>query len=142
MPGNAPALPRFHRRGRLGYIAGMSAPPLVHLPPPDVGADPTRHPAMRRFAEAVRALYGERVDRIVLYGSRARGDAREESDWDVAVFLHELRDWWGESEPLAKVSVALMDDTGAVINPLLFEAGGHLRRTPLMHEIRRDGLDL
>jgi uncharacterized protein len=33
------------------------------------------------------ALYGERLDRIVLFGSHARGDARPGSDVDVAVVL-------------------------------------------------------
>jgi len=32
-------------------------------------------------------LYGDRLVRIVLFGSQARGDAREDSDIDVAVVL-------------------------------------------------------
>ncbi len=43
-------------------------------------------PALSRFRGAVARAYGERLDRIVLFGSRARGDARPDSDHDVAVF--------------------------------------------------------
>lgn len=50
---------------------------MSETPALNAATDPTEHAAMRRFAEAVRTLYGERVERIVLYGSRARGDARE-----------------------------------------------------------------
>jgi predicted nucleotidyltransferase len=34
-------------------------------------------------------MYGERIERVVLFGSRARGDAHEDSDYDVAVFLRD-----------------------------------------------------
>ena len=40
------------------------------------------------------ALDGDRIERVVLFGSRARGDAGEESDYDVAVFLNDLTDRW------------------------------------------------
>jgi predicted nucleotidyltransferase len=33
---------------------------------------------------------------VVLFGSRARGDARDDSDYDVAVFLKHLVDRWQE----------------------------------------------
>ncbi len=46
-----------------------------------------RDPALRRFRAAVDATYGARVERIVLYGSRARGAAGLNSDYDIAVFL-------------------------------------------------------
>jgi len=105
-------------------------------------ADPTQHPAMRRFAAAVRALYGDRVERIVLYGSRARGDARAESDWDVAVFLRGPLHWWAEVSRLAEISADLLDHTGAVISAKPFPAGGYAERTSLMHELRHDGVDL
>ena len=38
-------------------------------------------------AERLRASYRERVRGIKLVGSRARGDARRDSDWDLLVFL-------------------------------------------------------
>ncbi|MFI5013319.1 MAG: nucleotidyltransferase domain-containing protein [Hyphomicrobiales bacterium] len=43
--------------------------------------------AFRRDVE--RALPGK-VERVVLFGSRARGDARPDSDYDVAVFVRDL----------------------------------------------------
>jgi predicted nucleotidyltransferase len=44
---------------------------------------------MIRFlnASARLLMYGERAERVVLFGSRARGDAHRDSDYDVAVFL-------------------------------------------------------
>jgi predicted nucleotidyltransferase len=47
----------------------------------------TTDPVLRKFRAALDEVYGERIERVVLYGSRARGDARPDSDYDVAVFL-------------------------------------------------------
>ena len=33
---------------------------------------------------------GERIERVVLFGSYARGDARADSDYDVLVFLNDF----------------------------------------------------
>ena len=44
-------------------------------------------PVLIRFRSAIDAIYGERVERLVLFGSRARGDAKLDSDYDIAVFL-------------------------------------------------------
>lgn len=39
------------------------------------------------FVSAVARRYGERLDRIILYGSKARGDDHVESDVDLLVVL-------------------------------------------------------
>ena len=44
------------------------------------------------FADALQAHYGDRLKRIFLFGSRARGDHRPDSDADVAVVLED-GDW-------------------------------------------------
>ena len=49
-------------------------------------------PVLKRFRAAVNEIYGDRVERVVLYGSRARGDAQKDSDYDVAVFLRDMPD--------------------------------------------------
>ncbi len=50
-------------------------------------ANPMDDPILDRFKHALDDMYGSRIDRIVLFGSRARGEAHEDSDYDVAVFL-------------------------------------------------------
>lgn len=56
-------------------------------------------PVLMRFRCAVTEIYGDRVERVVLFGSRARGDAEPDSDYDVAVFLHDMADRWQEFRP-------------------------------------------
>lgn len=51
-------------------------------------------------------LYGSRLDRIVLYGSQARGDARPDSDIDVLIVLKEPFSYSLESD---RISVAIAE---------------------------------
>ena len=44
----------------------------------------------RRAVEALRKSLGERLVGVVLFGSRARGDARADSDWDLLVLAEDL----------------------------------------------------
>jgi uncharacterized protein len=97
---------------------------------------------LRRFRAALDDAYGDRIERVVLFGSRARGDARPDSDWDVAVFLRDPDSFWKESGRLAEIETTILNETGAIINTLPFRAGAYRDRTPLMHELRREGRDL
>jgi predicted nucleotidyltransferase len=103
---------------------------------------PVDDPILTRFRAALAELYGDRLDRVVLFGSRARGDAREDSDYDVAVFIKDLGPFWGEVDRLVDVETDLLYDTGAVINSMPYRAGAYQDRTSLMREIRREGVDL
>jgi len=102
----------------------------------------TVDPVMRRFRAALDRAYGDRIERVVLFGSRARGDARPDSDWDVAVFLNDMNDTWRESGVLAENGTEMLGDDGAVINAAPMESGAWQERTIFMHEVRRDGIDL
>jgi uncharacterized protein len=99
-------------------------------------------PILVRFRAALDELYGDSVERVVLFGSRARGDAHRDSDYDVAVFLRELTDRWHEIERLAAIETEILAETGAFIHAMPYRAGSYRERTPLMHEIRREGIDL
>ncbi|MFO1103562.1 MAG: nucleotidyltransferase domain-containing protein [Methylocystis sp.] len=103
---------------------------------------PVLDPILARFRAALIQAYGKRLVRAVLFGSRARGDARPDSDYDIAVFLQEPESLWQESGRLAEIETDILYDTGAVINALPFSLGAYDARTPLMHELRLDGLDL
>lgn len=45
----------------------------------------SRRQAARSFAEELRDVLGERLDRVLLFGSVARGEPGEESDVDLVV---------------------------------------------------------
>ena len=104
---------------------------------------PQDHPALKRFRTAVTEIYGDRVERVVLYGSRARGDAREDSDYDVAVFLRDMGDRFKEMNRLADLSTDILYDMGEFIHAMPYRAGSYNDpREPLMHEVRAEGIDL
>lgn len=99
-------------------------------------------PVLLRFRQELGEAYGGKLERVVLYGSRARGDARADSDYDIAVFIRDPDSFGEESARLAAIETDILCDTGAVINALPFHAGGYQRRTGFMAEVRRDGVDL
>jgi predicted nucleotidyltransferase len=101
----------------------------------------TNDQILRRVRADLNELYGDRIERVVLFGSRARGDAHEASDYDIAVFLKELTDRWREFRRLADLRTDILADTGVFIEARPFRAGAYGERTPLMHQIRREGVD-
>jgi predicted nucleotidyltransferase len=111
---------------------------------PAQSAIPTRiDPVLLEFRDAVARHFGSRLERIVLYGSRARGDARPDSDYDVAIFVRDLGNTWREFKSLAQLTIKLLAERDVEINASLYPAG-HWQHgsSPLMHEIRNDGLDI
>lgn len=103
---------------------------------------PPNDPVLTRFRSAVTEISGERIERVILFGSRARGDAKPDSDYDIAVFLKDAGTFTAETARLAAVSTEILFDTGAVISAMPFPAGAYRERTGFMHELRKDGFDL
>ncbi|RBP03770.1 nucleotidyltransferase-like protein [Roseiarcus fermentans] len=104
--------------------------------------DASADPILARFRAALDKVYGARLERVVLFGSRARGDERPDSDYDIAVFLKDPESFWTESGRLAEIETDLLYETGAVINALPLRVGLDPGRNPLMREIVREGRDL
>lgn len=100
-------------------------------------------PVISGFTQAMRELYGPRIERIVLYGSRARGDAKPDSDYDIAVFLRDLSSRWNDVRRIADVELAIFDKTGAWVHAMPYPADSWRdTSSPLMREIRQDGVVL
>ena len=99
-------------------------------------------PVLTRFRAALDAAYGSRLARVVLFGSRARGDARADSDYDVAVFLRDGPRDQEEADRVSDVTTDILLETGALITPLTFPLAEYDARTIFMGEVRREGIDL
>ena len=109
----------------------------------DCGMRPGDDPILKRFRATLEKIYGARLERVVLYGSRARGEARPDSDYDVAVFLRDMPDRIAELYRLADLSTAILEDGGEFIHAMVYPAGFYNDpRVPLMYAIRAEGIDL
>ena len=60
----------------------------------------------------------------------------------MAVFLRDLTDRWREIDRLGAIETEILAETAAFIYAMPYRADSYRERTPLMHEIRREGIDL
>jgi len=56
--------------------------------------------------QGLKKIYGEQLDKIVLFGSQARGDATPESDIDILIVLKNSFNYSQESD---KISILIAD---------------------------------
>jgi predicted nucleotidyltransferase len=100
--------------------------------------------ALEGFRRGLDRLFGTRVRELRLFGSRARGDARPDSDVDVLVVLDEVtrRDFVAVTDLCADLLV----EHGSLIDPHVRSAAVHERhleeQRPLAMEIVRTGVPL
>lgn len=109
------------------------------------GITPEADEALARFERAVVSAYGERLKDFVVFGSRARGEARRESDVDVAVVLEgPIRSRFAERMLLADLAYDAIVATGVHVQPWPITADhwrdpeGH-SNPALVRAMRRDG---
>ena len=88
-------------------------------------------------------LYGDRLERLVLYGSQARGDAGPDSDIDVLVVLRGEGELKGEHERRIDAMVEWNLKYGILVSPLPVTSEYYrTRNSPLLINIRREGIPL
>lgn len=97
---------------------------------------------LTEFGDAVRADYGARLARLVIFGSQARGDFTAGSDCDLAVFLHDLVDRQFEIGRLLEIERRVFRDSGPILDVVVLPASAWNERTTFMHEVRREGREL
>jgi len=60
-------------------------------------------------------------DRMILFGSQARGDAKPDSDWDLLVVLNKKgKRNWNDFDKYAYPFTEIGLDYGVAVNPLLY----------------------
>ena len=126
------AIPRAARIAPPARARG-AAPGLAQLTPLENGL-------LADFAGRVRALAGPRLTRITVFGSRAKGGSRGDSDLDVAVFVAGDEDRTlraGIYAAAAESAAALESGDPALLQPSVIFAGS--ARTRFVEIVEREG---
>ncbi|NEX15298.1 MAG: hypothetical protein C1943_01350 [Halochromatium sp.] len=109
--------------------------------------DPVTRFALVSFKRLLATRYGEHLKSLYLFGSRARGEQRPDSDADVAVFLDQVTDPIGEQFDLIDAGYDILLDTGVNIQPWVFNEASladpkHYPAAHLVKTIRQEGVRL
>jgi uncharacterized protein len=91
-----------------------------------------------RYCARVLAAFRGQVNRIVLFGSRVRGDPHEDSDWDFAVYLHHAPDK-DQVQRMRGIDLALSDETDEEVQSFLFGPESWTATDELACNIRDEG---
>jgi predicted nucleotidyltransferase len=102
-----------------GLIAEAAAERAIAAhPDPEVTTGSSDEQLARRVARELRELYGERLKQVVLFGSRARGDADPDSDMDLIVVLDPMEDRWAEHDRMDELLWRETLETGIVLSAI------------------------
>jgi predicted nucleotidyltransferase len=83
----------------------------------------------RRLAQVLRPLYGDRLAGIYLYGARARGDSKPDSDVEVLVVLDSIERYGEELERTSATCASLSLEFDLVVSRVLISENTWRDRT-------------
>ncbi|MGK7933883.1 MAG: nucleotidyltransferase domain-containing protein [Microcystaceae cyanobacterium] len=97
---------------------------------------------IKQFKTFVQDLYGVRLDKLILFGSQARGEATLESDVDILIVTHQKLTKQERQQLIQFISqIAISDDVlinFVEMNPPKFDS----EKSPLLLNIHREGIIL
>ncbi|AFY72065.1 DNA polymerase beta domain protein region (plasmid) [Thalassoporum mexicanum PCC 7367] len=98
---------------------------------------------LRHYTENLYADRLDRLDRLILFGSQARGDAEQDSDIDILVVLKDEVDSWTEIKRTGDFISQLGLKNNILICNIFVSAQEYLEQnTALLRNIKREGMTI
>ncbi|GHT69509.1 hypothetical protein AGMMS50239_36380 [Bacteroidia bacterium] len=105
-----------------------------------------RRPKKRQIFEEIRALKRQLLpdEKVILFGSQARGDAREDSDWDLLLLLNKPETTLEDEKLYAYPFTKLGWNYGAYFSVKLYTENDWEKRsfTPFYKNIETEGIKI
>ena len=96
---------------------------------------------LKKLKKELLRIYGESVDSIILYGSRACGDARDDSDIDILVVLNQDFNYSEMLRLSSKLVSSLSLENDVVISrAFVTKAQYDKLQIPFLMNVRREGV--
>ena len=96
---------------------------------------------LQAFRQDLERTYGDRLVRVVLYGSYARGEETSESDVDVVVVLTDMRSPFDEIQTMSDSSVEPLLKYEELVSVVPMTQDKFLYQdSPLLRNVRQEGV--
>lgn len=101
---------------------------------------------IQKFVKEVQQLLGERLKKIILYGSYARGDYNKNSDVDIMVLtdlsFEEIEEY---RDKISDIAYDIELDTGIILSPIIKNIDKYnvrIKFIPFYKNIQKEGIVL
>ncbi len=103
----------------------------------------TLNTILSETCQRLKTLYGQEIDKIILYGSQARGDAEPDSDIDILIVLKQDFKYYHESNKISQLIAELCLEYNTLISCALASSREFQEyNNSFFRNIRREGIPL
>jgi len=100
-------------------------------------------PILQKLKQSLFGLYQDKLEAIILYGSQARGDAKEFSDIDILVILKRQINPYQEIDKTSNIIYEICQEYDVLISRHFISAENfETTNTPFIHNVKKEGIYL
>jgi predicted nucleotidyltransferase len=100
-------------------------------------------PTLHELKTGLKELYGDRLVKLILFGSHARGEANLDSDIDLLAVLKSPVSQFQEILNMSELRVKMLLEQDELVSIIpMSEEDFHTRNVALLRNIRKEGIEL
>ncbi|ELS33392.1 MULTISPECIES: nucleotidyltransferase domain-containing protein [Pseudanabaena] len=100
-------------------------------------------PTLHELKLGLKELYGDRLVKLILFGSHARGEANPDSDIDLLIVLKNNISQFQEILNMSELRVRMLLEHDEIVSIIpMSEEDFHTRNVALLRNIRKEGIEL
>jgi predicted nucleotidyltransferase len=98
-------------------------------------------PVLHIFKDELKRLYGNNLKNLILFGSYARGDFKQESDVDVLIVLQSFSSVFEEIDRMSHIKYQLLLDYGVVLSTIVATQQDFMEKDKaIFRNIKKEGM--